>query len=130
MSIFDELKNRVDMRSVASQYGFSPNRGGYICCPFHSEKTASMKLYDDNFYCYGCGIGGDVISFVMKLFDLTAIEAVKKLNSDFALSLNIGKDTDIKPKEKIISKSQINSYFDDWQKWAFRVLNDYYKLLS
>ncbi len=129
MNVFDELKNRVDMLSIAAEYGFSPNRHNYICCPFHSEKTPSMRLYSQSFYCFGCHIGGDVITFVSKLFDLTAIEAAKKLNTDFALSLDICQGAEIKPKEKIVSKSQIYSYFDDWQKWAFRVLNDYYKLL-
>lgn len=130
MNVFDELKNRVDMLSIAAEYGFSPNRHNYICCPFHSEKTPSMRLYSQSFYCFGCHIGGDVITFVSKLFDLTAIEAAKKLNTDFALSLDICQGAEIKPKERIVSKSQIYSYFDDWQKWAFRVLNDYYKLLK
>lgn len=129
MNVFDELKNSVDMRSIAAEYGFNSNRHDYICCPFHNEKTPSMRLYDQSFYCFGCHIGGDVITFVSKLFELSAIEAAKKINTDFALSLNIGKDTDIKPKEKTVSKSQIYSYFEDWQKWAFRVLNNYYKLL-
>lgn len=130
MNVFDELKDRLDMRSIAAEYGFNPNRHNYICCPFHSEKTPSMRLYSQSFYCFGCHIGGDVITFVSKLFDLTAIEAAKKLDTDFALNLDICQSDEIKPKEKIVSKSQIYSYFDDWQKWAFRVLNDYYKLLK
>ena len=130
MNVFDELKDRLDMRSIAAEYGFNPNRHNYICCPFHSEKTPSMRLYEQSFYCFGCHIGGDVISFVSKLFDLSAIEAAKKLNTDFALNLDICQSNEIKPKEPIINQSQINTFFEDWQKWAFRVLNDYYKLLK
>ena len=130
MNIFDEVKARVDMRSIAAEYGFNPNRHDYICCPFHNEKTPSMRLYEQSFYCFGCHIGGDVIRFVSKLFDLSAIEAAKKLNTDFALSLDICQSNEIKPKEPIINQSQINTFFEDWQKWAFHVLNDYYKLLK
>ena len=130
MNIFDEVKARVDMRSIAAEYGFTPNRNDYIRCPFHSEKTASMRLYKQSFYCFGCGIGGDIIKFIMKLFDLSAIEAAKKINTDFALCLDVGQSRDSKPKETMISKSQIYSFFEDWQKWAFRVLNDYYMLLK
>lgn len=128
-TLFDEVKSRLDMRTVCAEYGFTPNRSGYICCPFHNEKTPSMRLYEQSFYCFGCHIGGDVVSFVSKLFDLSAIEAVKKINTDFALCLDVGHSRDSKPKETTISKSQIYSFFEDWQKWAFRVLNGYYKLL-
>lgn len=130
MSIFDEIKSRADMRSVALQYGFTPNRSGFICCPFHSEKTPSLKLYDKSFYCYGCGIGGDAVRFVMKLYDLSAIEAAKKLNTDFALGIDISGNKYIKPREKTVTQSQMMSYFEEWQKYAFRVLNGYCKLLK
>lgn len=79
------------MRLVAERYGFQPNRAGFICCPFHGEKTPSMKLYDgdkDGFHCFGCGVGGTVIDFVMKLFDLPFQAACKRLNDDFGLGLS------------------------------------------
>ncbi|MBR6790386.1 MAG: DNA primase, partial [Oscillospiraceae bacterium] len=50
-------------------------------CPFHSEKTPSMVVYHENqsFYCFGCGAGGDVISFIMRIENLSYIEAVRFL---------------------------------------------------
>lgn len=50
-------------------------------CPFHSEKTPSCTVYPDNdsFYCFGCGAGGDVITFIMKIENLDYIEAVRFL---------------------------------------------------
>lgn len=128
MSIFDEVKSRLDMRSVAVEYGFTPNRSDYIHCPFHSEKTPSMRLYEQSFYCFGCGIGGDVIKFVMKLFELSAIDAVKKLNSDFTLNLIVDCN-DIELKETAVNMAQLMRYYMDWEKWAFLILNGYYKLL-
>lgn len=62
----DEIKQSVKMAEVVSRYGLRPNRAGFICCPFHKEKTPSCKIYEDSFYCFGCGEHGDVFDFVMK----------------------------------------------------------------
>lgn len=78
------------MQQVAEHYGFEPNRAGFIKCPFHQgDHTASLKLYQDDggFHCFGCGAGGSVIDFVMRLFDLSFPQAVVRLSSDFNLGL-------------------------------------------
>lgn len=62
----EEIKQSVKMSEILSRYGLRPNRTGFICCPFHKEKSASCKIYDDSFYCFGCGTGGDVFDFVMQ----------------------------------------------------------------
>lgn len=62
----DEIKQSVKMYEVLSRYGITQNRAGFICCPFHREKTASCKIYEDSFYCFGCGTGGDIFDFVMR----------------------------------------------------------------
>lgn len=62
----EEIKQSVKMPEILSRYGLKPDRAGFICCPFHKEKSASCKIYDDSFYCFGCGIGGDVFDFVMQ----------------------------------------------------------------
>lgn len=130
-TIFDEVKNSLDMKTVASYYGYPPNRSGYVCCPFHSEKTPSMRLRENSFHCYGCDIKGGIIEFCMKLFNISNFEAVKKLNQDFALGLDIGKPSNYKPMNKpVVTKWQLLRYYQEWEKWAFRVLNDYYKLLK
>lgn len=76
MTIFEEVKKLVDVHSAARHYGLEVNRSNMVCCPFHSERTPSCKLYDRNFHCFGCGGHGDVISLMQKLFGLTPIEAV------------------------------------------------------
>jgi len=58
----------------------SPNRAGFIRCPFHDEKTPSCKIFKDNrFYCFGCGANGDVIDYAMKTFQLEFLPAVRKI---------------------------------------------------
>ena len=84
---YELVKQQVSMPSVIVLYGFELNRSGFISCPFHSEKTASMKIYDKSFYCFGCGAGGDVIKFVSLLFRISAPQAVVKLSNDFFLGL-------------------------------------------
>ena len=90
--IFQQAKDAVTMPQAAEMYGYEPNRAGFIRCPFHGgggEKTPSCKLWDDHFYCFGCKTGGSVIDFTARLFDLSPLEAVKRLNTDFGLGLSL-----------------------------------------
>ncbi len=78
-----QLKSSNSIETIMSSYTNLKRRGhNYVClCPFHSEKTPSCTIYTDNqsFYCFGCGAGGDVITFIMKSENLSYIEAVKYL---------------------------------------------------
>ena len=82
-SFIQELKARSDITEVVSPYVSLRRRGRNMVglCPFHGEKTPSFNIYTENgsFYCFGCGVGGDVISFVMKIENLDYIDAVKLL---------------------------------------------------
>ncbi len=79
----DELLSRTDIVSVVSRYVNLSRRGtGYLgLCPFHNEKTPSFSVSSDKqfFYCFGCGTGGDAITFVMKIENIDFSEAVGKL---------------------------------------------------
>ena len=81
----DVIKSRISMIDICKTYGFNIQRGNFICCPFHNEKTPSLKLYDGNrgFYCFGCGEHGSVIDFVMRYFGLDFQSAISKLKDDF-----------------------------------------------
>lgn len=50
-----------------------------ISCIFHPEKTASLAIYDESYYCYGCGERGDILDWVQKLYKISFMEAVEKL---------------------------------------------------
>ncbi len=79
----DELLARSDIVSVVSRYVSLSRRGsGNLgLCPFHNEKTPSFHVSSDKqfFHCFGCGAGGDVISFVMKIENIDFTDAVAKL---------------------------------------------------
>ena len=68
--IFDTLKARVTVPHAATRYGIRIGRNGMCCCPFHSDKTPSMKINETYYYCFGCHSTGDVIDFTARLFDL------------------------------------------------------------
>ena len=95
MTIFDEVKSLVDVPTAARHYGVEVHRGNMALCPFHRERTPSCKLYADHYYCFGCQAHGDVIKLTQELFSLSPIEAVKQLNSDFALGLDVDKPPDM-----------------------------------
>lgn len=86
-----QIKEHLTVRQVVELYGFHPDRGGYIQCPFHAgDNHGSLKVYDGNktgWHCFGCGAGGSVIDFVMRLFGLSFAQACLKLNCDFGLGL-------------------------------------------
>jgi len=77
------LRNANPIETVMGSYVNLIRRGrNYVCsCPFHSEKTPSCTVFTDtqSFYCFGCGAGGDVITFTMKVENLDFSEAVKLL---------------------------------------------------
>lgn len=79
----DEVVRRSDITDIVSGYVQLRHRGRTHTglCPFHSEKTPSFVVYPEtqSFYCFGCGAGGDVITFVRKINNLDYVEAVKML---------------------------------------------------
>lgn len=86
--IFDTLKARITVPQSAAYYGVRIGRNGMCCCPFHSDKTPSMKINETYYYCFGCHATGDVIDFAAKLFDLSPLEAAHRLATDFGIDPN------------------------------------------
>ncbi len=87
----DELLLRCDIVDVVSKTVNLKKRGSnyWGLCPFHNEKTPSFSVSADKqiFKCFGCGEGGNVISFVMKSENLTYIEAVRSLAEQYGMSM-------------------------------------------
>lgn len=86
-----ELQERVDIEEVISSHITLRRRGKTLVglCPFHSEKTPSFTVYPDtnSFYCFGCGAGGDVISFIRRIDNLDYVEAVKTVAQMAGMSM-------------------------------------------
>lgn len=93
----------VPMQDAVARYGFGPNKAGYIKCPFHAEKTASLKIYPGSrgWHCFGCGAGGDVIDFVKLLHGVDFKQALSILNADFGLCLPEQKNFSYRGRERL-----------------------------
>ncbi len=78
-----ELRSRADAEDVISSYINLKRRGKNLIglCPFLNEKTPSFTVYPENgsFYCFGCGAGGDMVTFIRRIENLDYVEAVKHL---------------------------------------------------
>ena len=114
-SVFEEVKTLVSMGDVARYYSSDPNRSGYICCPFHNEKTASLKLYDHDFHCFGCGAHGDAVDFVALLFNLEPMAAVKQLNNDFHLGISLDRPIHTEQLQQHRKVQDARQRFNDWR---------------
>ena len=127
MNVFEAVKQSVTTRQAAEHYGIRVNRNGMACCPFHNDKTPSMKL-DKRFHCFGCGADGDVIDFVAALYGLGKKEAAAQLASDFGLAYEDWKPPGRARKPKPRQKSP-EEQFREAKAHCFRVLADYLHLL-
>ena len=133
------------MLDIFNRYGIEINNRGFVKCPFHAEKTPSLKIYKNNtkYHCFGCGFNGGVIDFVMKYFNITFKQAINKLNYDFSLALPSGDKLGVRDRRKYKmieeerrKKAEIKAfiknhyedmyweYFDEWKrlddnKWRY-----------
>jgi len=91
-SIIEDLKHRCDLVDVISSYVPLKRAGSNMngLCPFHSEKSPSFTVFtggEPHFYCFGCGAGGDVISFVMRMENLDYRAALEFLAKRAGITL-------------------------------------------
>lgn len=126
MDLFTQIKMAVSVKEAAEYYGLEVNRGNMVCCPFHADRTPSMKLNEDYIYCFGCGAHGDVIDLVAKLFNLSSYDAAKKLAYDFGI------DPDKPPAAAALRKPKypLAKAFQREELHCQRVLRDYLHLLE
>ena len=106
-AFLQELKNRCNIEDIISQHVQLKRAGSNLvgCCPFHSEKTPSFTVFTakENFYCFGCGAGGDVITFIMKMQNVDYITAVEYLAGRAGLQMP---EDNFFPKEKKVDRKR------------------------
>ncbi len=127
LNVFEAVKQSVTTRQAAEHYGIHVGRNGMACCPFHNDKTPSMKL-DRRYHCFGCGADGDVIDFAAALYGLGKKEAAVQLAQDFGLSYEDWKPPGKAKKPKPRQKSP-EEQFQEAKNRCFRILADYLHLL-
>ena len=122
MSIYETVKEQLDLRTVAEHYSID-SINGMTACIFHDDRSPSMKLYSDHYYCFGCSACGDVTAFTAGLFGISQAEAAQKLAADFGIAeVHCKEKPSIKTKLTVIGERQR-------EQEAFRILCDYCHLL-
>lgn len=106
-SFLQELRLKTDVVDLISSYVSLKKRGNtYVgLCPFHNEKTPSFTVYENtqSFYCFGCGAGGDGVSFMRKIENLDYIDAVKVLAQRAGMQMpDEGYDDSLSKKRRVI----------------------------
>jgi DNA primase len=99
LNIFSEVKEHLTARQAAEYYGLQVKRNGLACCPFHDDKHPSMKI-DKNYHCFACGVGGDAIDYVSRMFGLSQYDAALKLIGDFTLPVDAKGSAELSVQEK------------------------------
>ncbi len=110
----ENLKNRLDIVEVIGSYiELKKSGANYKArCPFHSEDTPSFVVSPSKqiYHCFGCGAGGDAISFVMSYDKLSYPEAIEKLANDFNVPLSYTKGSFEKKDDRRVLE-QINQFY-------------------
>lgn len=129
MNLFEAVKETIPTRVAAEHYGIEVKRNGMACCPFHNDKTPSMKV-DTRFHCFGCQADGDVIDFVSRLFNLNPKEAAEKLADDFGINYDRTQRTRTQPRSSVLEKLAAAQRYRNDENRCFRVLCGYFHLLQ
>ncbi|MGB5791471.1 DNA primase [Poseidonibacter sp.] len=110
----ENLKNNLDVVDVVSQFIEVKKSGANFkaCCPFHGESTPSFVVSPAKqiYHCFGCGVGGDSIKFVMEYEKLSYPETIEKLASMYNVNLEYD-NSNIAQKQDIRILEEVNKYY-------------------
>lgn len=135
--VIEEVVSRNDIVDVISNYiKLKKNGSSYVgLCPFHNEKSPSFSVSQSKqlYHCFGCGVGGNVITFVMEYENMTFLEAVKLLGDRAGMTLEETsyseqeqKNRDIKTKLLEINKIAATYYYHNLKSENGKVGLDYF----
>ncbi len=128
MNIFSEVKEHLTARQAAEYYGLQVKRNGLACCPFHDDKHPSMKI-DKNYHCFACGVGGDAVDYVSRMFGLSQYDAALKLIGDFTLPVDAkgSAELSVQEKERIrrekTERERITRIQERFEKWCSHTID-------
>lgn len=136
--VIEEVRERNDIVDVISSYVKLKRTGSnYVgLCPFHNEKTPSFSVSGNKqmYYCFGCGAGGNVFTFIMEYENFSFVEAVKYLADRASIDLpeqeyssEVKRDADIKTRIYEIYKTAANYYYFQMKTEQGRKAYDYLK---
>ena len=125
-NVIDEVLTRADIESVVGRYVLLKRSGGNLwgLCPFHSEKTASFSVNPSKgiYKCFGCGKGGNAISFIMEIEHMSYPEAIRHLGGLYGVEIpETGFSGDSIQKEE---KNRVKDILKEAAKYYYKSFND------
>lgn len=120
----ETIKLRVPLDLLLERIGLEPNRAGYISCPAHTDKTPSLKIYDNpkGWYCFGCSQGGTVIDFYMHFYGVGFVQAVEGLGQMFGLGGEIDQETKMQIQRREFESNRRRIKESEEEHWRKRWL--------
>lgn len=132
----DKITQYLKIKDIVFRYsGKTFNRQNRCPCPLHNGNNSNFTVYPhtNSFYCFTCGVGGDVINFVSEYFNISYSEAICKLDEDYNLGIFERKRKTLnqlsKEAGKLKKKQDDIVRFDNWQIHNYTLLTNYFKWL-
>ena len=124
-NIFAAVKEAVPLITAAEFYGLEVHHG-FARCPFHPDRTPSLKL-DSRYHCFGCGADGDLIDLIAAKLGLPPLEAAKNIAADFGVRYDIHSTP--KPSAALQGRKRTADVYREAEERTYWVLCRYYHLL-
>lgn len=129
MTVFQVVKNNVDIIDAAQRYGMNINRHKKALCPYHDDEHPSLSFKGGRFTCFSCGATGDVIDLVGRLVKSTPMETVRELNSSYRLGIDIDKPIDRIEVLRYQREQEKKKSFEAWEKKIAYAYATYFRML-
>lgn len=113
---FLAVREAVTALDAARYLGLEIDRHGRALCPWHPDHSPSLHFKGSRCHCFACGNGGDAIDLVQRLYGLSPIQAVERINQDFALGLDIGSPEQLEAAKKREEAHKLKARYEAWRK--------------
>lgn len=127
----DEIKKTISLQDVFEKYGIVGNAAGFYNCPFHSDKTASLKIKADQYKCFGCNESGDIFNFIEKIENISFRESINFICTIFSLSspnkLSQKQALELNKIQK--AKVAYNNALKEYERYNYNRLCDFHRWL-
>ena len=130
VDIFQTVK-QISFPEVQQAFDGQEVRQDKVLCPFHNEKTPSFHIYEDGFYCFGCGVYGDGIDFVAKLEGVKPMEAAKTIATRFTLAIDRAPlRREVRKTNELKRRRSISKLYEEIEHRAFLNLIEFKETVS
>jgi hypothetical protein len=124
--VFRQVRERVSAQEAARAYGVRLDRRGWGLCPFHGDKHPSMSFKNGRWRCWVCNLSGDSIDLTGRLLGLEPLEAVRRLNQDFHLALELDRPPtpqEHRAAQRSLQVARSHRAFEQWREEFLHRLN-------